>query len=91
MPRKTRKEKFAAKLNKQRIKVTTPLLETIEKETQTKDLKTPIQQKDFFDDNVRTYFLQDLRKSLVVITAILLLELTLFLANQAGLLNFINF
>ena len=99
MPRKTRREKFAKKLHKLTISTKLPVLKNklknkptetlVEKTSAVKKQPVPIV-KDPFEDKVPDFFLYDLKKSLTIIIAVLILETALYFTAQTGLLKFMN-
>lgn len=83
MPRKTRKEKFATQTYKY-------------KQSQTVSMGTPEKvspKKTLFptNDSTREYFMQDLRKSVIVVSSIILLQFALYILNMSGMLTNVNF
>lgn len=100
MPKKTRKEKYAAKLHKYRIQQHKSDTSSALTEGPKADIKfssvhaTPSQTSKkgvTFDDQTRIYFIEDLKKSAVVISSIFILELALYFSTQTGLLHFIHY
>jgi hypothetical protein len=100
MPKKTRKEKIASQVrhNEKLVGITlsntTTNLET--KEVQSSSSPVSFTKRtakaNFSDDKeITNFFKKDFRKSLFVITGILILEVSIYIAQQAGLMKFIHF
>lgn len=99
MPRKTRREKYAAKLHKTRLQQSNIQSTSISVQIPSEQKNTePVQKqpkkihidKPLFEDNIRQYFFIDFKKSLFVIASILLIEVVLYILNNTGMLKLIN-